>query len=493
MFQLRRYRTLTELVGDAKIWLKTPWQTYNNSKKIRHPDYPKRPLTPFFRYFMEKREKSGKTHPGQSVTDLAKLLSVKFHALPEKKKQKYKEAYEREYEEYREKLQKFKIDHPEIEVGAMSKHQLSQKQEGPAKPHTPFQLFFIEKVKKEPKENHTKKETHEKIKGMWNELSEGKKIKWIRRALADEQRYLNDLNEYSAEHPNFEPTKLKSVLNKTEKELKDRFDGKPEKPPNSGYSLFSKIMLRNLKDVPSKEKMVVIAKRWKEKTDAQRETYNKEAQKAMSKYIEKFEAYLSQLPEEERVQVMTENRVKLPNEKKFKIQKESSENSKSQSAAEKEQSAVFCYQLDRSAALKEKQPDKSQAEIIRMINQEWNSLSDKKKAKFYKMAETVGPVIPSHNASPTKKSQSKPAKKIPVLPSEISKNEPKKPPKTAYALFTSELLSSLRDIEPRRRMQEIARRWKEDVSDKEKKIYDEKCKELAEKYQKEIESFIKVK
>src|SRR5687768_13252231 len=76
--QLRRYRTLTDMVGDAKMWLKAPWQTYNSTKKIKHPDLPKKPLTPFFRYFMEKREKTGKSNPGSSVTDLAKMLSSKF-------------------------------------------------------------------------------------------------------------------------------------------------------------------------------------------------------------------------------------------------------------------------------------------------------------------------------------------------------------------------------------------------------------------------------
>ena len=47
---------------------------------------PKKPLTPYFRYFLEKREKYSKDNPEMSMTDLAKLLSKKFQQLPDKKK-----------------------------------------------------------------------------------------------------------------------------------------------------------------------------------------------------------------------------------------------------------------------------------------------------------------------------------------------------------------------------------------------------------------------
>jgi len=209
MSRLRRYRTLTDMVSDARVWLRAPWQTYNNAKKIKHPDLPKKPLTPFFRYFMEKREKFGKQNPGSSVTDLAKLLSSKFASLNERKKQKYKDAYDREYEEYKAKLEQFKVDHPEVEFGTMNKQQSAHghAQEGPPRPRTPQQLFMEEKMKKVSPKTEGKKEAIERIKGLWSQLSEGKRIKWIRKALQDEQRYEGEVLEYIKEHPSFEPNK----------------------------------------------------------------------------------------------------------------------------------------------------------------------------------------------------------------------------------------------------------------------------------------------
>ena len=51
-----------------------------------HPDFPKKPLTPYFRFFMEKRAKYAKIHPEMSNLDLTKILSKKYKELSEKKK-----------------------------------------------------------------------------------------------------------------------------------------------------------------------------------------------------------------------------------------------------------------------------------------------------------------------------------------------------------------------------------------------------------------------
>lgn len=52
----------------------------------KHPDFPKKPLTPYFRFFMEKRAKYAKLHPEMSNLDLTKILSKKYKELPDRKK-----------------------------------------------------------------------------------------------------------------------------------------------------------------------------------------------------------------------------------------------------------------------------------------------------------------------------------------------------------------------------------------------------------------------
>jgi len=56
--------------------------------QIKHPELPKKPLTPYFRFFMRKRLSCSKKHPNMSVTELTKELSKKYGALSEHKKVK---------------------------------------------------------------------------------------------------------------------------------------------------------------------------------------------------------------------------------------------------------------------------------------------------------------------------------------------------------------------------------------------------------------------
>jgi len=40
-----------------------------------------------------------------------------------------------------------------------------------------------------------------------------------------------DMEKYCAEHPEFQPRVVKTFLSKAEQRIKDKVDGKPEKPP----------------------------------------------------------------------------------------------------------------------------------------------------------------------------------------------------------------------------------------------------------------------
>ena len=167
-------------------------------------------------------------------------------------------------------------------------------------------MYLEEKLNKECEgktvSNEQKKALIERIKKDFNEMKEKRKIRWIRKALADEVRYLQELEEFKETHAEFIPSgasKPKSVLNKKEKAIKDHFDGKPHPPPNSGYSFFSKLMLSKLpKEIGPKERMVQIGKRWKELSPEEREKYNMDAQLENVKYTEDFLDYVKKLPEE---------------------------------------------------------------------------------------------------------------------------------------------------------------------------------------------------
>ncbi|KAH7969513.1 hypothetical protein HPB52_019164 [Rhipicephalus sanguineus] len=395
MQKLRRYRTLTDLVGDAREWLKRPWLPGNGTaRRQRHPGLPKKPLTPYFRFFLEKREKYSRENPELSMTELAKLISNKFQELPEKKKQKYKESFERDNDIYKVELKKFKKENPDAFPEPAGK----QPPPGapalppcaPDKPQTPIQLFTLDRLKKPEFSKLDKKEAHEEIRKQWAELSDGKRIKWIRRALQDQHRY-----EVSSD------TYFRLLI----KEFKDKCDGKPERPPKSGTATCAKESGGSV----VVEKMAEISQLWKNLSQAERDSYNKQATKANAKYKEKYAAYLSNLPEDERQKVEAESgthksvasagggAAAKANAKgggvtasgKGKCAAPGDENQPpagERPKPKKPLSAMFFFQQEKLAAMKERCPQMSHQEVMRALAREFSELPERKKEKYKKMA-----------------------------------------------------------------------------------------------------------
>ncbi|XP_076361055.1 nucleolar transcription factor 1-like isoform X2 [Tachypleus tridentatus] len=493
MTRLRRFRTLTDMVNDAKEWVKHPWSSFSSSKKQKHPEMPKKPLTPYFRYFLEKRQKYSREHPDMSMTDLAKLLSKKFQQLPEKKKLKYKESYEKENEIYKQELEKFKKEHPDQFPVTDSKHS-SSGNAGPAKPQTPFNLFLADRMKRNEYAGLEKKDSLEKARKQWNALSDGKRIKWIRKAVQEEQRFSDDVAGYLQSHPDFKPNPVKNVLSKAEKELKDRYDGKPERPPNSGYSLFSRIMLCELKDIPSKEKMAEISKRWKLLSDSQRDFYNKQAQKANAKYKEKYAIYLNSLSEEERQRVLSENKTTkkkntdtTPNGNiiKGKMLDSVSAFDDNDDKSKKPTTPLTCYQQERFLSAKAKNPELSKSDLLKLLSKEFKELTEKRKEKYKRMAEEAKKQSIETNGIKGKEA----GLECPVSRKGLFKGEPKKPPQSGYGVFSSEMLSILTEVDPKNRMAEIAKRWKA-MLNRDRDKYKKRAQDLMQKYNKELQKFL---
>ncbi|XP_059566964.1 upstream-binding factor 1-like protein 1 [Myotis daubentonii] len=109
--KIRKYRTLTELVLEAKELVKN---SYKSKKLKKHPDMPKKPLTPYLRFFKEKRPLYSQMHPKLNNKELTKVMSEKYKALPEEMKLKYIQDFQKEKQEFQEKLAQFRKNHPEL-------------------------------------------------------------------------------------------------------------------------------------------------------------------------------------------------------------------------------------------------------------------------------------------------------------------------------------------------------------------------------------------
>lgn len=124
------------------------------------------------------------------------------------------------------------------------------------------------------------------------------------------------MREYIQQHPELNITQediVKSTLTKAERHLKDKSDGRPDKPPpwvlafkkthnmilvigeneldksfcvcnafRNGYSMFCAELMSSMKDVPSTERMVMCSQRWKLLKQGEKDAYQKRCEQVSS-------------------------------------------------------------------------------------------------------------------------------------------------------------------------------------------------------------------
>uniref|UniRef100_A0A8C9Y1F8 Upstream binding transcription factor n=1 Tax=Sander lucioperca TaxID=283035 RepID=A0A8C9Y1F8_SANLU len=367
----------------------------------KHPDFPKKPLTPYFRFFMEKRAKYAKLHPEMSNLDLTKILSKKYRELPDKKKKKYVEDFLRDKETFVHSMMKFRELHPDL-MESMTK----KGSNAPEKPKTPQQLWYNHEKKAvlKTRPDATTKDIKESLGKQWTQLSDKKRLKWIAKSLEQQKLYEETMREYIQQHPELNMTQgdiVKSTLTKAERHLKDKSDGRPDKPPPNGYSMFCAELMSSMKDVPSTERMVMCSQRWKLLKQNEKDAYQKRCEQRKKEFEIDMNRFLSSLSEEEQNRVLSEDKSGFKKVQNcIGIQKVTCvvvsfsdipflHNLQVNPEKPKRPiSAMFIFSEEKRPKLQAERPDLSDSELTRLLARMWNELPDKKKEK-YKRLETV--------------------------------------------------------------------------------------------------------
>ncbi|KAL2097713.1 hypothetical protein ACEWY4_006920 [Coilia grayii] len=510
--EVRKYRTMTELIVDAIEYVKNP---YKGKKLKTHPDFPKKPLTPYFRFFMEKRAKYAKIHPEMSNLDLTKILSKKYKELPEKKKLKYIQEFQREKESFEKNMARFKEDHPEL-IEERKKSDL------PEKPKTPQQLWYNHEKKTYMKlhPDVSQKELKEALRRQWSQLSDKKRLKWISKALELQKDYEDSMRAYLEAHPDSNSDEhVKSVLTKAERQLKDKFDGRPTKPPPNGYSLYCAELMVNMKDVPSTERMVLCSKQWKMMTQKEKDMFQKRCEQKKKQYEIDLQRFLESLPEEERDRVLTEE--KLAGTKLGMSSANSPLRAKSPSGKERCRDPELDHWV-QGVAVKDKKDNKKKTrlpETPKTAEEMWQQSvigdylakyrSDRKKAQ--NAMEAAWKAMDKKEKIPWIKKAAEDQKRYEVQYRTVREllemrtpqagqgqrkpkfdGEPKKPPVSGYQMFSQELLTSgeLNHFSLKERMVEIGKRWHK-LSQSQKDKYKKQVEEQQLEYKTELEAWVK--
>ncbi|TNM97027.1 hypothetical protein fugu_015183 [Takifugu bimaculatus] len=469
--EIRKFRTLTELIVDAQDYIKNP---YKGKKIKKHPDFPKKPLTPYFRFFMEKRAKYAKLHPEMSNLDLTKILSKKYRELPEKKKKKYVDDFLRDKETFVHSMDKFREEHPDL-VESMAKKGSNV----PEKPKTPQQLWYNHEKKAflKTRPDATTKDIKDNLGKQWTQLSDKKRLKWITKSLEQRKLYEEVMREYIQQHPELNMTQndiVKSTLTKAERHLKDKSDGRPDKPPPNGYSMFCAELMSNMKDVPSTERMVMCSQRWKLLKQGEKDAYQKRCEQRKKEYEIEMNRFLSTLSEEEQQRVLSEEKIGFRRGTGASSPASKKKNSKAKVGPPTQKNPKGQFQPCSSSLRRSVRncsrsvPDLSDSELTRLLARMWNELPDKKKEK-YKRLEIV---LKAESVKKEKEDRSR-------LPD---------PPKTAQEIWQQSVIGDYmaRFKSDRSKAQKAMEATWSNMEKKEKIMWIKKAAEDQKRYEREL-------
>ncbi|XP_025135793.1 nucleolar transcription factor 1 isoform X3 [Bubalus bubalis] len=499
--EVRKFRTLTELILDAQEHVKNP---YKGKKLKKHPDFPKKPLTPYFRFFMEKRAKYAKLHPEMSNLDLTKILSKKYKELPEKKKMKYIQDFQREKQEFERNLARFREDHPDLIQNA-------KKSDIPEKPKTPQQLWYTheKKVYLKVRPDATTKEVKDSLGKQWSQLSDKKRLKWIHKALEQRKEYEEIMRDYIQKHPELNISEegiTKSTLTKAERQLKDKFDGRPTKPPPNSYSLYCAELMANMKDVPSTERMVLCSQQWKLLSQKEKDAYHKKCDQKKKDYEVDLLRFLESLPEEEQQRVLGEEKMLNINKKQATSPASKKPSQEAGKAKYKAREAALKAQSERKPGKLPESPKRAEEiwqqsvigdylarfkndreKALKAMEMTWNNMEKKEKLMWIKKAaedqKRYERELSERRAPPAAANSSKKMK---------FQGEPKKPPMNGYQKFSQELLSNgqLNHLPLKERMVEIGSRWHR-ISQSQKEHYKKQAEEQQKQYKVNLDLWVK--
>ncbi|KAG5854799.1 hypothetical protein ANANG_G00041590 [Anguilla anguilla] len=265
----------------------------------------------------------------------------------------------------------------------------------PEKPKTPQQLWYNHEKKGVLKihPDATTKDIKDSLGKQWTQLSDKKRLKWINKSLEQQKLYEEAMREFIQQHPELNMSRddiNKSTLTKAERQLKDKFDGRPTKPPPNGYSMFCAELMSTMKDVPSTERMVICSQQWKLLKQNEKDSYQKRCEQKKKEYEIEMNRFLCSISEEDQQRVLGEDKMLGFNKKG--TTSNSKKNSKTKAGSEKPKrpiSAMFIFAEEKRPKLHQEKPELSESELTRTLARMWNELSAKKKEKYKRLEASL--------------------------------------------------------------------------------------------------------
>lgn len=240
----------------------------------------------------------------------------KFDEMSPEDREKYLIKHKKIVEEYRQKMEEYRKATPYLNhIKPNDKKSKNRTAKPPEAPKSALKFFMDKKLSKvDPDEIET---SRVKYKEKFNNLTESKLIKYIKKAVADKQRYDDELKVFMEENPDYKLKPVKVNINEKQRSIYERVVKKrPPPPAGSAYIQFcgEKLAQMNSNDEdfhPTKQMQTVSAE-WKEFSEEDLRKANESVIKGIETYIPAMEAWLTEQPMEVQLRIQKEEPRAMP-------------------------------------------------------------------------------------------------------------------------------------------------------------------------------------
>lgn len=270
--KIRKFRTFSEMVNDipAKV------------DKMLSTGKPKNPLSAFNFFVKDKFHSYRKKNAELPAHEIMKIVCREYASLSDKKKNKYEAMAAEAKEAHKLQMAQYYEDHPEAlqpnksKKGANPTKGSTKNKIRKPKTITPFALFSLEK------RAEVGPIAIAELRNLWNDLELKKKVKYVQQAFQSQ-----------TEH-----TEQSLKLTKQEQQLLEQARGKPGMFPGSTSEYYLKHHATPDSSLPlnvwRKEKLL----EYKKLSKVRKLELEIEYRHAKQEYVNKYEAYIEQIKDE---------------------------------------------------------------------------------------------------------------------------------------------------------------------------------------------------
>lgn len=226
----------------------------------------KRPPSAFQMFASANRARLAAENPHKTPREIQSALSYEWKEMSEDGKSPYQKAYAVKMEMYNAPLKKI-----------------------PKKPPTKYTLFLQEnysRVQAQLSPGSAGPAVLSELAKEWNSLSNEEKDQLEQKCAKLKEDYKQQVIEFGKgltdQELSFLKEKRGQKMQQLAKEMRELL-GYPKRPLSS-YFLFTQENLGELEDVPLVERVKILAQKWREMTDEQKEVYKEESRKEREKY-----------------------------------------------------------------------------------------------------------------------------------------------------------------------------------------------------------------